>query len=318
MVTLVRELPATPAKHPRTQRLTLAPARVLETHARTSFNLATRLLPPEKRRETTILYAFFRALDDIVDTATTPTSKASALDYLADWREWAHQPEAAGLRPGLAVAVDAIFDKHRIPRALIEDFLAGLESDLQLRQIETQAEFLRYCYCVAATVGLTMARVLGARNPAALAAAEQLGVAMQMTNVLRDIGEDLEIGRVYVPRETLVEFGLDRVALVELRGDVERAGATLAPMMRRLIHENRRLYDQALPGILHLPADSQLPILLASRLYRHLLSEIESNNYDAINFRASTSRWDKLRELGISATITRLWQSDASESAVAR
>lgn len=294
----------------RKRRLELAPSDVLKTHARTSFSLATRFLPPEKRRSTTILYAFFRSLDDVVDAYAEGSDVSHTLDYLGHWREWARAPNGAGARPGLAVAVDRIFETYEIPRTLLEEFISGLESDVNLRQIDTQADFRRYCYCVASTVGITMAHVLGARESTALRAAEQLGVAMQMTNVLRDIGEDLEIGRVYVPRTVLERFGLSRDVLMALRGNRAEAGTTLEPIMKWLIAENRRLYREALPGIFLLPEDSRLPILLASRLYRHLLSVIESNGYDSINIRASTSRWDKMRELAICKTMIALWQID--------
>lgn len=310
MVSLPVAEPRPSSRHINQRRLRLEPSSVLRTHARTSFSLATRFLPPEKRRATTILYAFFRSLDDIVDSDGVNTNVERKLDYLADWHSWALSPQRGGLRPGLAVVVDEIFERYEIPRTLLTEFIAGLESDVTLRQIETRAEFDTYCYRVASTVGIAMTHVLGARSDNALKAAKALGAAMQMTNVLRDVGEDLEIDRVYIPRTTLETFGLDRHQLRQLRGDHATASQRLEPMMRWLIEENRRQYRNALPGIFLLPPDTRLPILLASRLYRHLLSEIENNGYDSINFRASTSRLDKVRELAVSKAITTLWHID--------
>jgi phytoene synthase len=179
-----------------------------------------------------------------------------------------------------------------------------LRTDLHSPAITSEGDLQTYCYQVASTVGCAMAHVLGATSPQALAAAEQLGAAMQLTNILRDVGEDLELGRVYLPISTLSRYDLCRNDLLAMHanGGPDQRYRT---MMRDQVLHARALYEQAMPGIWLLPSNCRLPILVAARLYRHLLTLIEQHDYDTLRQRVSTSRFDKAQEaLTCWATLT--------------
>jgi 15-cis-phytoene synthase len=270
---------------------------ILATHARTSFNFAARFLPAPKRRSATDLYAFFRTLDDLVDESRPGDTRAVRRE-LDDWRAWFSGPRTNhGPREPLASNLARTIETWQVPCSLFEHMLDGLEADLNPRELETDAELETYCYQVASTVGCAMAHVLGASTPHALRAAEQLGMAMQITNILRDTGEDLDLGRVYIPRETLARFDLTRDDLLAMRHSRDRhVDERFQALMCSEIARTRALYEQGMRGIWLLPPDCRLPIMLAARLYRHLLTIIEHNGYDTLRRRASTTRVHKVRE----------------------
>ena len=281
---------------------------ILATHARTSFNLATRFLPEEQRVATTILYAFFRTLDDIVDKALAPDQTIEARDLLHQWRGWLGTSVSSS-SPELAEAVLEIADRYQIPPSVFHDFIDGLLNDLRRQKIETDRELACYCYQVASTVGIAMAHVLGATSPEALRGAELLGNAMQRTNILRDIGEDLRLGRVYIPSRTLATAGLRRSDLFAMRGNPDRVRRDVAPLIHAEVRRTRIIYAQAMPAIWLLPPASRFSILLAARLYRRLLVRIEQVGYDTINYEARTTRRDKAAEIIVSGVLVKLWNS---------
>lgn len=284
------------------------PSQILATHAQTSFNVAARFLPAERRRSAIDLYAFFRTLDDLVDNAE-PSDTAGIHREIDAWREWLAGSRAGrGPREPLATDLSRTIDAWQIPCSLFEQMLDGLETDLSPREIETDAELEAYCYRVASTVGCAMAHVLGASSPQALSAAEQLGMAMQITNILRDVGEDLDMGRVYLPRETLARFNLDRDDLMTMRHSRSRAvDERFRSLMQSEIARARTLYRHGMAGIWLLPPDCRMPILLSARLYRHLLAVIEGNGYDTLRNRASTTRLHKARETVTCWLLVRGW-----------
>lgn len=271
-------------------------AAVLARHGRT-FAFASRWLPRDRRRAVVVLYAFCRTLDDLVDEPGPGRTPAAALDELAAWRAW-FQSGQRGLAPraALGASLAEVQDAYHIPVACFLDLLDGLAADATAREIIDVAQLRYYCYQVAGTVGIAMAHVLGACSPPALAAAEQLGSAMQLTNILRDVGEDLAAGRLYLPREELARVGSSRSHLTDLlvadRGpdDIFRA------LMRRLVARAYAWYDRGLAGIMLLPADCQVAILVAGRLYRRILTVIERNDYDVLRRRAATTGLEKIWE----------------------
>lgn len=267
---------------------------VMATHGRTSFNFAARFLPEARRRSATDLYAFFRTLDDLVDDARPDQTNAIASE-LDSWREWlATDRRGNGPREPLATNLSQVIDTHAIPTEVFFHMLDGLESDIGGREIASEMELQTYCYQVASTVGCAMAHVLGVTTPPAIAAAERLGAAMQLTNVLRDVGEDLDGGRIYLPRETLDRHGLCREDLLRMRRD-GGPDERFRTIMRVYITQARAMYDASMSGIWLLPDDCRYPILVAARLYCKLLTIIERNGYDTLRLRAATTPRDKLQ-----------------------
>lgn len=260
-------------------------ARLTAVHSR-SFHMASALLPPAKRRAARALYAFCRVSDDIVDE-----SREQAAPKLAAWRArvLAPSPAADDL---VALAWGDARARYGVPQEYAEQLLDGVGRDLQQQRYETFAELATYCYGVASTVGLMSMHIVGFTGPEAIPYAVKLGVALQLTNILRDVGEDWRAGRLYLPREELAAFGLTEDDLAAGRVDDRWRS-----FMRFQIRRTRRLYAEAWPGIGLLHADGRLAIAVAAGVYRAILDDIEAHDYDVFRRRAHVTTWGKLRLL---------------------
>lgn len=251
-----------------------------------SFHMASNLLPPDKRRAARALYAFCRTSDDIVDR-----QDGDAGARLEQWRVQATRvhPPADDL---VAVAWADARLRYSIPLRYAEQLIEGVARDLAQSRYATFADLTGYCYGVASTVGLMSMHIIGYAGPEAIPQAIKLGVALQMTNILRDVGDDWRLGRIYLPQDELAEYGLSE--------DDIAAGVVTArwrEFMRFQIARNRRLYDEAMPGIRLLNRDGRFAIAAAADLYRGILSAIEANDYDVFRRRAYVGTWGKLRRL---------------------
>jgi phytoene synthase len=253
----------------------LAEARATTRRVARTFALACRLLPRPLRDDVYLLYLVFRTLDDLVDTGD-PRAPAR-LDAVDAWcaGEPAASPEARLL--------SVLERRHPLPRYAIADFCKGMRDDLAATPVETEADLDVYCYRVAGTVGVVMSAVLGATDPAAPLHASALGRAMQRTNVLRDIDEDLANGRVYLARETLERFGCGRVP----------EPARREALLRDQIARADMLYEFGVEGIALLPRGRRA-ISAAGAMYREILRQIERDGYGAQAGRAIVSRKRKL------------------------
>ena len=224
---------------------------LLATHGRT-FHFASRFLAPKMRRDVITLYAFFRTLDDLVDIPVEGRSIEDIRIELDAWKSWFSKGRSfSAPRESLGSRLATVLNEHCVPTTIFLDFLEGMTFDLEPQQIYNFSELYRYCYRVAGTVGLAMAHILGANSTQALDAAENLGIAMQLTNILRDIGGDLALGRIYLPREDLERFGCSSDHLAQL-------------YWNRRCDERFRCLD-ALSGY-------PRPSLLCSRYVRHLVT----------------------------------------------
>jgi phytoene synthase len=258
-----------------------------------TFSLACRLLPPERRRATFALYGLFRTLDDLVDETDAGTlAREQALAELAAWRAWLRSPEAQPPEHALVPAFLDTVNRYRIPGHYFVELIDGLEGDVAGCRFSDFAELALYCYRVAATVGLAMCHVLGATSNQARTHAVELGVAMQLTNILRDVQEDLEHGRVYLPKDELAVAGWDEERLH--RGQID---TPLRTLIRRLVMRARSYYDRGIAGLPYLSPDAQFAILVAARVYGAILTEIERRDYDVFAGRARVSRSSKLKIL---------------------
>jgi phytoene synthase len=261
-------------------------------HSR-SFFLSTQLLPAEKRRAIRALYAFCRTSDDLVDQPGEDTTRT-----LAAWVAMVHAPTPPANNAVLLAWHDTI-NRYAVPAALPNELLAGIAMDLTVNRYATFDDLWLYCYRVASVVGLISMHIIGYRQGAA-SYAIKLGVALQLTNILRDIGEDARRGRVYLPQEELERFGLRDDDILNRRHD-ERFRA----LMRFAIARTHALYEQAWPGITLLNPDSQLAIGAAAEIYRGILGKIVANDYDVFNRRAGVPLVQKL--LLLLRARRRLW-----------
>ena len=245
-------------------------------HSKTFF-FASLFLTPERRRAIWAVYAFCRTADDIVDGAAPAEERLAAID---GWREEVLAAYAGRSRHPLLIAFADAAARFAIPIEPALDLLAGARLDVSVRRYATYDDLLRYCYLVAGTVGLLTCPVLGC-EPGALPYGAALGRAMQMTNILRDVGEDARMGRIYLPAEDLRRFGYTEQQL--LNGVIDERFVAL---MRFEIARVREMYEAAVPGIALLSPSSRHTVRLAASLYRGILTQIERNGYDVFTRRA--------------------------------
>lgn len=271
-------------------RMTLSDAaycrQIVRTYART-FWLASSFLPPDKRRAAFALYAFCRVADDIVDLGARDESADTARLLLTYRRELdaalAGAPSGPVFRELAAAA-----QQYRVPSSVLVELLDGVARDCAPTRYESWHELNVYCEGVASSVGEMCTYVFGvpgdlATRTRALAHARTLGVAMQLTNILRDVGEDARIGRCYLPAEDLARFGLTRdQVLGGTIGSSERWKA----LMRFEVERARGLYEQAAPGIALLSPDARRCATACAVGYAGILSAIEDIRYDTFSSRA--------------------------------
>lgn len=249
---------------------------LLRRHAR-SFHAASLLLPRRVRDPACVLYGFCRLADDAVDVHGGRAEAIALLHQRLD-RAYAGRPLPTPADRALAWVLQA----HGMPRALPEQLLQGLAWDAEGRRYETLDDLLHYAARVAGTVGAMMAVLMGARTPAALARACDLGVAMQLTNIARDVGEDARMGRLYLPLQWLRQAGITPEAWLA----TPRHGPALAGVVERLLHEADALYARAEAGIALLPADCRPGIRAAARLYAAIGRQVRRAGCHAVDRRA--------------------------------
>jgi 15-cis-phytoene synthase len=247
-----------------------------------SFFLSSQLLPPEKRRAVRALYAFCRTSDDLVDQP-----QVNAMQALAAWVALVHAPQPPPDNAVLLAWNDTLH-RYAVPRALPDELLAGIAMDLTVNRYDTFDDLWLYCYRVASVVGLISMRIIGYRE-GAVNYAIKLGVALQLTNILRDVGEDAQRGRVYLPREDLERFGLSADDILNGRCD-----QAFRALMRFEIERAHCLYEAAWPGIALLNPDGQMAIAAAAEIYRGILGKIHQNNYNVYHRRACVPLAHKL------------------------
>jgi phytoene synthase len=260
---------------------------VIRTKAR-SFAFAARFLDPPRRYATEVLYAFFRTVDDLVDERPPHADPAPVWEALDRWERWLACPAPAG-PDSLETALYHVLGGYRIPAGYLLALIEGQRDDLRERPIDSFPDLERYAFRVAASVGLAMCHVLGGTGHRAFAGAAALGIAMQLTNILRDLREDLARGRVYLPADELEQFGYrGRTLMTASPG--KRFGALLAFQIAR----TRRYYAAGMAGIDELDTDVRFPIAVAALLYSRILSKIEQGRYDVFARRAAVGRAEKV------------------------
>ncbi|WP_424966077.1 MULTISPECIES: 15-cis-phytoene synthase [unclassified Dinoroseobacter] len=260
-------------------------------HGSLSFHAASRLLPTKVRDPALALYAFCRLADDAVDDHQ---EKPAAVLDLKDRLDLAYRGTPRNACADRAFA--AMIEAHDMPRALPEALIEGFAWDAMERQYDTLSDVRAYSARVAAAVGAMMTVLMGVRDADALARACDLGVAMQLTNICRDVGEDAAEGRLYLPRAMMAEEGLDPDSFLANPTTSE----ALTTVTRRLLAEARRLYDRSEAGVAALPLGARPGIFAARHIYAGIGAEVARAGYDNINLRAHTSKLQKLGWLSLS------------------
>ena len=262
-------------------------------HGKTYF-LATLLLPKAKRPFVHALYGFARYADEIVDDLASELSIEEKADALSNWGNGV----LADLKKGTSddhvgrALIDTV-KRFDIPHEHFEAFLHSMTMDLTVQEYETYEDLLEYVYGSAAVIGLEMVPILGPLHNDAFEAAKKLGIAFQLANFIRDVDEDLDRGRVYLPIKELAQFGVTREMLEErvLTPEIVEA-------LKFQIARVRQLQAEAAPGIAMLEASSRPCIEAASTLYCGIVDEVEKIGYDIFNQRAKTSTARRIRVAG--------------------
>ncbi len=265
-----------------------------------SFYFASRFFPRDLARAAHAVYWFCRYTDDIVDECT------SVEQGRRDLEEWTDRLASAlagsADHPVLATFIDTCHAKQ-IPFEYPFELIEGMRMDLNNTRYRSFAELRVFCYRAASVVGLMMSHAIGFREPA-LAHAVDLGIAMQLTNILRDIGEDRRRGRVYLPSEEMDLFGYSEEDMLAGRRSEE-----FRMLMRFQVARARRYYQRAMPGIAFLDPRGRFAVKIAADLYRAILTSVEENDFDVFERRAVVSPLRKwwLTGRSLPAPFLRVW-----------
>ncbi|MGC2237298.1 MAG: phytoene/squalene synthase family protein [Pyrinomonadaceae bacterium] len=277
---------------------------VTKTHAK-SFYFAARFLPFHKQKAVYPIYAFCRKIDDEIDE-TAEENQAKAIQTVENWKADLNAIYENRTNNGrrttndeqnpVLLAWQDLLKTYKIPQNLPLELMQGVLMDTHIKRYETFEELYVYCYRVASTVGLMSSEILGYSDAKALGFAESMGIGMQLTNILRDVKEDAQMGRIYLPQEDLRAFDVSEKQI--FAGEMNE---NFAELIKFQIERARNYYREGEKGIALLEKDSRFTVLLASRIYGKILDEIEKQNYDVFKRRAHTTRTQKL------SSIPRIW-----------
>lgn len=260
-----------------------APPLELATSGAQKSNLAIALarLPRERRRHALVFYNFCRVVDDIADDESRPAAEKQAL--LDQWK--------TALRTGrdLPPALAEIIHAHRLDRELLIEIILGVEQDLHPRDFATYQDLRQYCWRVACAVGLVSIEIFGCTDPRSKTYAEQLGHALQMTNILRDVGEDARLGRVYLPEEDLARFDLTPAQIRE-----GHPGPRFEELMNFEAARTRDYFRQARTALPPADARALAPAEAMRAIYGKILSRMEADGFRVFEKRYRLPLWQKL------------------------
>lgn len=277
--------------------------KVTHQHAK-SFYFAAKFLPKVKQQPIYALYALCRHVDDEIDEAEL-RSEAESAQIVEQWKanleaiysdKFKVQSSKFKAQNLVLLAWQDLLQTYKIPQNLPLELMKGVSQDTYIKRYETFDELYVYCYRVASTVGLMACEIFGYEGKSTLDYAEKLGIAMQLTNILRDIGEDAEMGRIYLPQEDLQKFGVNEKQILTKQID-----ENFINLMKFQIARARKYYEESKKGIPMLSKDVRFTVLLALRLYSKILDEIERQNYDVFKQRAHTTKTQKL------LSIPKIW-----------
>lgn len=263
-----------------------------------TFYLSTRFLPNNKQRSIFAVYALCRYLDNLVDEAEDlireeKISKTEVFELLAQWKlDLQEAYDGKDSDNPILLAFSDVLKSYHIPIEYPFELMEGVGMDLHKDRYHNFEELYDYSYKVASVVGLMTSEIFGYSSDAALPHAVDLGIAMQLTNILRDVGEDINRGRIYLPLNEAAEFGISEQDILarDLRPE-------MIAFLKFQIERARTYYQSADKGIPMLHKDARLPVFLARINYSRILDRIEENEYQVFDRRAHLTLAEKLRIL---------------------
>jgi len=251
-----------------------------------SFYYSFMFLPPERRRAITALYAFCREVDDVVDETSEP---GVAFAKLAWWREEVRAVFDGTPQHPVALALRPVVASFRLPETHFQAVIDGMSMDLERNRYLDFADLEAYCYRAAGVVGLMSAEIFGYTNPSTRQYAQDLGIAFQLTNIVRDVGEDARRGRIYLPQSDLARHGVTAASVLQCQG-----GDAFRALMADEVARANEWYDRALAALPPEDRVAQRPGLIMAAIYRTLLDEIARDGYDVLRHRIALTPLRKL------------------------
>jgi phytoene synthase len=251
-----------------------------------SFYYSFLFLPAERRRAITALYAFCREVDDVVDETLEPQIAAAKLAW---WRAEVANLAAGNAQHPVTKALSVFKERFSITPERLNEIIDGMEMDLTQTRYLDWPGLERYCYRVAGVVGLLAAAIFGYRDPRTLDYARNLGTAFQLTNIIRDVGEDARKNRIYLPMTDLKQFGVPAADVLNARETPE-----FGQLMRFQTQRAREYYAQAFGALPDADRKAQRPGLIMAAIYRALLDEIERDGWRVLTRRTSLTPLRKL------------------------
>ena len=264
------------------------------SHSR-SFSFAARFFSTDQYQLVTRLYAFCRTTDDIADTIALREGREKAEAELDEWEQRVYL-SYQGIPSGIDWLDELMTRSNQsgVPFDLIKDLIAGVRTDLREVEINTLEELDRYCYCVASVVGIWLCYLFGVRDREVLDRASAMGRAMQVTNILRDVGEDLRMGRVYLPTESMMKYGVTRENILQMEAGTLPITRGYRTLIEDLMERAEADYQYAFRGLTAIPLSFARAAAVASEVYKGIHKSIRRNNYDNFKRRAFTRWYEKM------------------------
>jgi phytoene synthase len=265
-------------------------AATITRQSKSNLALAFISLGRERKRDITVFYAFCRLIDDIADSADL--SVVEKRERLANWRQMLRPGESD--EPALARDVRRLIEKYSLPVGMFEEIIAGVEMDLSILRYATFEELRVYCYRVASAVGLVSIEIFGYRNLACRQYAIELGLALQMTNIIRDVGKDLQDGRIYLPQEDLARFNYSETELQD-----RQYNECFLRLMQFEAARARDFFSRAAAALPSQDRRAMAPAEIMASIYRGLLRQMELDKFRIFE---KEYRLSKLEKAGRIAT----------------
>src|SRR5213594_1024753 len=256
--------------------------------SKSNLALAFISLGRERKRDITIFYAFCRVIDDIADSSELNVAEKRV--RLAEWREMLRGARPA--EPPLARDVRSLIDKYSLSPGMLEEIIAGVEMDLGISRYATFEELRVYCYRVASAVGLVSIEIFGYRNPRCKAYALELGLALQMTNIIRDVGKDLRDGRIYLPQEDLARFNYSEAELQD-----RQYNERFVRLMEFEARRAREFFSRAAAALPSEDRRAMVPAQIMSSIYRGLLRQMELDKFRVFEKEYQLSKMEKVGQI---------------------
>lgn len=253
-----------------------------------SFYYSFLFLPVEQRQAITAVYAFCREVDDIVDECSEPTIATQKILW---WQTEIDRVFHGTPQHPVGFALASAVKTYNLQRVWFDEILQGMQMDLRYQGYETYADLNLYCHCVASTVGMLAASIFGYSNPKTLEYAKQLGMAFQMINIIRDIGEDARRGRIYIPEEELQKFSIGPTEILQL---APQKPENFTALLAKLTQQAKDYYARALDLLAPEDRATQRSGLIMARIYFSILQEIEHSNFAVLQQKISITPLRKL------------------------